>query len=78
MKQKTILDNDCRNEPIIYDAEKKIYLKENESKEYVTKSGAIVTVVKKKKHLQGVSLYPIVFFQLNDCGKIIEPLQSIG
>lgn len=75
--QKTIFNNDARIEPLIYSEEMILRLDCNQAKEYVTKNGAVVTIVKICKHIQGVGKYT-PYFQVNDCGKIIEPLQSIG
>lgn len=79
-KQKTIFENSVRENPLQYiDMEKeRLYLKENVPKEFVTKNGAVIIVVKKNYIISGVSLYKIQAYQINDCGKIIEPLKSIG
>lgn len=77
-KQLTITDNVARVEPLETKEIKRITLKPNQSKEYMTKSGCIVIVTKRVTFIQGVTLKPITFYEISDCGKIIKPLKSIG
>ena len=77
-RQSTLFDNDVRVTPLEQKEIKSIRVKEDESKEFLTSSNRIVIVTKKVKAIQGVNLNKCTYFQINDMGKIIEPLQSVG
>lgn len=77
-RQSTLFDNDIRVTPLEQKEIKSIRIKEDEAKEYLTSSNKVVIVTKKCKYIQGVGAEKQTYFQINDCGKIIEPLQSIG
>ena len=76
-RQTTITDNDIRVTPFEQKEIKAIRIKQDESKEYLTKSGRIVIVKKISKFITGVA-EKITYYQISDLGKVIEPLQSIG
>ena len=77
-RQSSLFDNDVRVTPLEQKEIKSIRIKENESKEYLTATNRVVIVTKKCRHVQGCGAEKLTYCQVNDLGKIIEPLQSIG
>lgn len=77
-RQSSLFDNDVRITPLETKEIKSIRIKEDESKEYLTASNRVVIVTKKCKHIMGCGPKKTTYYQINDLGKIIEPLQSAG
>jgi len=77
-RQSNLFDNDVRIKPLKYKEIKRLQLKDNESKEFLTASERVITVTKKNKGIQGVTSKQTIFYQICDAGKIIEPLTAKG
>ena len=72
MTQSTIFDNSVKVHPIPYNDKVRLSIKINESKEYVTRKGIVIIVTKKKERLSGVG-ESIVYFQISDRGRVLQP-----
>ena len=75
-KQLNIYSNELRENKLEYSEPKRLTLKENEPKEFLTKSGQIMIVVKRKSKVSGVGMSQ--YFQATINGSVYEPLTSKG
>jgi hypothetical protein len=75
-RQSTVFDNDVRVESLQYKEVKRRVVNKNEDKEFVTKSGQVISVTYKKEVLSGVGMTD--YYQITDNGRVIKPLTSQG
>lgn len=76
--QTTLHENQTREKPLIYREVKKVCIKINTSKEYVTKQGFVIIVEHlDTQYIQGVGEVKGLY-RISDRGMVIFPLRAIG